>query len=920
MICFNRRHAKSHLDCILDNSFIRSLIVRRWVDIFVLTSISMIIWCIFSKELEAYLGWIYDFETKLPRLVYFTFLVIIVVMIFLLLTRLGAIHPLYRIKTIFHYPPCWIASLLGFFIIIIITIPFQIIKEVAINSNFHNISFYYLPILLGINLSLLITFLSENNSTRKRREEFNIKPKNELIRGRVHEINHYSAQIEPEQVLYLKPEWIKNECPIEGENEDLLGHRYIAQRIARLILNRQPSNIGLIGGFGCGKSGILNLVSEYLKNTDKLYSGNNHIHEFTTIICKVDGWGRSTESISQIILQLIVNEMKSHFDCVSIITLPEDYRKALMGANSAISSLLYAIINKGNNPLDQLLRIDQILEATQHKLLVNIEDIDRHTTNVETFKNEISGLLDRLRNLKNVSFILAIGTEYRYSEILVRLCDHHEAVPAQQDLVKIIENFRNNCLSQYNDITLFPKVDLSQELVSYSTSHESTEYISPIEAISALSNSPRILKQIFRKTMVTWDCLHGEINFDDLLIINAIRFSSPSLFDYLIEKIEVIKSINRFTEREETRTRIDKIRNEILTLCDSSGLNTQLLLGIFSYLFQSFSYANHERRPQSIGFWSSETNYWNRFILERIEGIPDQEVLKEILNWKKIGKTANLPKRIIENNSFARKFKELSPGFFSGEQIRELVSHCFEYIIKSNISFCEFNNPGSDALKELEVIVANTPISDEMFDRRWLLNEIELSLKYSLTFSNEIYQRFRMNYIQARRRPNQNFDEIKKEINEIAKESYSNPQVLVSALSKSGPWSVFHFTKYFSSKNAGCSGFNPIEWAWFGKSLMDASNIRPHLVQKHLLLMLVRFQANYDNTSTYHFDGNCIPDMFGKYQIDLIKLLINDYGNIDQKPLIGAFVVAQEAAKRAKETEPDYIWPTLPPITIKDQI
>jgi hypothetical protein len=53
--------------------------------------------------------------------------------------------------------------------------------------------------------------------------------------------------------------------------------------------------------------------------------------------------------------------------------------------------------------------------------------LDRNVSD-EIIRDEMPALLDRLRVLGQVSFVLAIGTEQQYSDVLVRICDHVEAI------------------------------------------------------------------------------------------------------------------------------------------------------------------------------------------------------------------------------------------------------------------------------------------------------------------------------------------------------------------------------------------------------------------------------------------------------------------------------------------------------------
>jgi hypothetical protein len=61
------------------------------------------------------------------------------------------------------------------------------------------------------------------------------------------------------------------------------------------------------------------------------------------------------------------------------------------------------------------------------RLIIFLEDLDRNVSD-DMIRDEMPALLDRLRHLKNISFVLAIGTEHQYSNVLVRICAHVESL------------------------------------------------------------------------------------------------------------------------------------------------------------------------------------------------------------------------------------------------------------------------------------------------------------------------------------------------------------------------------------------------------------------------------------------------------------------------------------------------------------
>jgi predicted AAA+ superfamily ATPase len=84
-------------------------------------------------------------------------------------------------------------------------------------------------------------------------------------------------------------------------------------------------------------------------------------------------------------------------------------------------------MNRENDPLETLRRLNNILQAAHMRLIIFLEDLDRNASD-EMIHDEMPALLDRLRHLENISFVLAIGTERQYSNVLVRICSHVESL------------------------------------------------------------------------------------------------------------------------------------------------------------------------------------------------------------------------------------------------------------------------------------------------------------------------------------------------------------------------------------------------------------------------------------------------------------------------------------------------------------
>lgn len=93
--------------------------------------------------------------------------------------------------------------------------------------------------------------------------------------------------------------------PILCEDEDILERRYLAERILNRLLNDScPNVIGVYGGWGTGKTSLLNLIQEKWRN-----SGDTSIQ-----IAYIDAW--NYEGTATLFVPVIVRMMSKQLDFV----------------------------------------------------------------------------------------------------------------------------------------------------------------------------------------------------------------------------------------------------------------------------------------------------------------------------------------------------------------------------------------------------------------------------------------------------------------------------------------------------------------------------------------------------------------------------------------------------------------------------
>jgi hypothetical protein len=115
-------------------------------------------------------------------------------------------------------------------------------------------------------------------------------------------------------------------------------------------------------------------------------------------------------------------------DCLGLAAVPAHYREALSNAGSAWLKPLAALLNPNRDPLDVLRKLDSLLTCIGKRMVIFLEDLDRDRDGATDWK-ELASLLDRLKELDRVSFVLAVNRTGSTRDVLMRVCEHLELIP-----------------------------------------------------------------------------------------------------------------------------------------------------------------------------------------------------------------------------------------------------------------------------------------------------------------------------------------------------------------------------------------------------------------------------------------------------------------------------------------------------------
>tara|TARA_R100001244_G_scaffold29260_1_gene28568 strand:+ start:132992 stop:135844 length:2853 start_codon:yes stop_codon:yes gene_type:complete len=350
--------------------------------------------------------------------------------------------------------------------------------------------------------------------------------------------------------------WFKDDSTIKSTEELEPDLQVYAKRITERLQNggdkyekNLAQHIALCGPYGCGKSSIVeSIVNDLAKNSAK---------ESVWIHSDISTWGAASGSVAHVVLSHIIDDISQYIDMCAFRALPKHYTEALKSGGSVFqfASTLLA------GPVDiegSFQKLNDVLDATNHKLLITLQDVDRGTGGEnEKRLNDIAALLDRLKdkNLSNINFIVAMGNENEVAaEVISKATDYREDI-VRTDISRILTPFIQEALKEAispngcviilshksSAVRLDPKrVEDNFKIHTFSSRTEfilalekrNSFFIEEVKALNAVIVSIRQLKKILRRVSQAWSSerLMGEVNLLSLLMICTLREVKPVYF------------------------------------------------------------------------------------------------------------------------------------------------------------------------------------------------------------------------------------------------------------------------------------------------------------------------------------------------------------------------------------------------------
>ena len=384
--------------------------------------------------------------------------------------------------------------------------------------------------------------------------------------------------------------------PIKTGAEDLLGRTFFSKQLAKALYECDASDglvIGLFGEWGSGKTSVLNMTMNEIKNM-----GEESENE--PLIVTFSPWNYSDKDN---LISLFFRNLINHLDMPSNNKIKRKIGKVLtdyadcLDALSVLSPLGGILVNilkpiiktQGANLMEvpnldsTKEKLETILKGSNQKIIVVIDDIDR-LTNSQI--RDIFHLAKQVGNFPNIVYILSMDRE-----IVCRALKEIHNIDGHEYLEKIIQipfeipKISKSKVHKY----LFNQLDK----IINDTSNDTIIDDSYWERVFVNCVSPYIdnLRDINRLTNIfkfKYRALYQEVSVEDMIGITTLEVLEPKLYKWIYNHKDVLCNSIRYNISRNNGTRAE-YRERFYNEFKGININPDKSIRCVSTLFPAFA-------------------------------------------------------------------------------------------------------------------------------------------------------------------------------------------------------------------------------------------------------------------------------------------------------------------------------------------
>ncbi len=662
--------------------------------------------------------------------------------------------------------------------------------------------------------------------------------------------------------------WVSEENPADG---DLLGNRRVADRLAAYLVSG-GGTVGLVGKFGSGKTTIVRWLKARLDRHNR--DGNRP----SMWVCEVSCWGFEDPAAAvQHILSRAVAEVGRHVDCFSIRHLPEAYRKTFSAGGDWLRNVLDLLLGSAD-PLDQFRSLSGILLAVEARLVVVVEDLDR-TSSTRFDRQEVLALLQRLKEVDRVCFVLASGQTSARDIDFAKLCTHIELIRScdVRWSMAVLRAVRTHSQAAHQDVAVGRTDEDPWDPVIYSLV-ESGDRLSLPTAAAQLLDTPRTLKHALRQTHRAWGTLHGEVRFDHLLAANILRHGAPGAFDFLLRnRGRLLSTSPRAGGEDRTEAAFAALKEDWQHTVRDVPWNPQSALVVMALLFPQTArlhgnrgYVDQSVQPQGV----SEERYWLRVVNEEVDprDVRDQDVLRDATAWLKAPvHDAPLVSRLCAGGPYVKVWESYAQPFFTDQESSILLLG--EHVLGQLLATREAEASGLKAEEGADAVrrIARRLLGE---GRRlsWLAARLNQAMPISLLLALEVHSRWADPQVGIGSIEDQ--QELRRVLHEAATAQFTSGELLLRVLHPQVPYDLFWLV-YPPRESGAEQPLRGVEhWGWLGPAILDALRLNTDRMGARVAYLISDPQpTDHPAIRVHRVSRDRLEGFFGKDAGDVVRLL-----------------------------------------------
>lgn len=312
---------------------------------------------------------------------------------------------------------------------------------------------------------------------------------------------------------------VESDLPVPEGGEDLLGRRDIVDTLISTVLLEQASIVAVTGGYGDGKTSLLNLaVGEIRKLTG----------DDLPVIVRFSPWlAGDSNSLVLSLFNSIVAEVKNRFIVPGLGRDAARYARVLLSAIPRVERFKDFILERSQE--QRIVALAEHIAKTQRRVLVVLDDLDRMGA------DELDTVFKILRGsdrLSNITFLCSFDK----SEIARIL----QSTRPEQDTNKFIEKF-------FEVQVALPKLDSAERrhlfserllliLDRYGVRDE--DFSKSIEKIwengaELYFENLRRIKLFVNRIGQSLERIASEVNPNDFIRLELIRDIAPNIYELI---------------------------------------------------------------------------------------------------------------------------------------------------------------------------------------------------------------------------------------------------------------------------------------------------------------------------------------------------------------------------------------------------